>query len=301
MKGWDVERQKYRIIIPFLLPASILYAVFVLDPYISAMYTSLTIWHGYTVNKKFVGLYNFQQLLQDPYFWNALRHNVIFLIALPLLTLSIALFFAFLFAQVREGGIAATLSQVYRITYFFPQVMSAVAIAVLWSFVFHPTIGILNSALRLLGITGPVWLGSPSTSLISILIVAVWSAVGFYLVLFLAGMQGISNDYYEAARIDGAGGWHIFWNVTWPLLWDHTRTALIFIAIGAMDMFTLVQVLTEGGPDRSSDVLSTYLYEVAFKDGEFGYSTAIGVALFLITMIIAGLAFQLGRRERLEY
>lgn len=296
-----MQRQKYRVIIPFLLPSAILYAVFVLDPYVSAMYTSLTIWHGYSVTKKFVGLYNFQQLLQDDNFWNALRHNLTFLILLPLITLSIALFFAFLFTQVREGARFSKVTQIYRITYFFPQVMSAVAIAVLWSFVFHPTIGILNSALHVFGITGPTWLGNPSTSLISILIVAVWSGVGFYMVLFIAGMQSITTDYYEAARIDGAGGWDIFWSVTWPLLWDHTRTALIFISIGAMDMFTLVQVLTEGGPNRSSDVLATYLYESAFKDGQFGYATAIGVALFLITMVLAGVMFQLGRRERLEY
>lgn len=296
-----MQRNKYRLIIPFLLPSVLLYFVFVLYPYASAMYTSLTVWHGYSADKKFVGLYNFQKMLNDDYFWNALSHNAEILIALPVITLAIALFFAFLFTQVREGDRFHKLSQAYRITYFFPQVMSAVAIAVLWSFIFHPTIGILNSALRLFGIAGPTWLGSPSTSLVSILIVAVWSAVGFYMVLFIAGMQSISNEYYEAARIDGASGWSLFWGVTWPLLWDHTRTALVFISIGALDMFTLVQVLTEGGPNRSSDVMATYLYEVAFKDGEFGYSTALGVALFLITMAVAGIAFQLGRRERLEY
>lgn len=296
-----MHRDKYRLIIPFLLPSSLLYAAFVLYPYVSAMYTSLTIWHGYSVNKKFVGLYNFEKMLEDDNFWNALRHNLTFLILLPLLTLSISLFFAFLFTQVRENERFYKLTQVYRITYFFPQVMSAVAIAVLWSFVFHPTIGILNSALHVVGITGPTWLGNPSTSLLSVLIVAVWSAIGFYMVLFIAGMQSIAADYYEAARMDGAGGWQIFWSVTWPLLWDHTRTALIFISIGALDMFTLIQVLTEGGPNRSSDVLATYLYEVAFKNGEFGYSTALGVALFVITMIVSGIAFQLGRRDRLEY
>jgi N-acetylglucosamine transport system permease protein len=296
-----MHRDKYRLIIPYLLPTSLLYAVFVLYPYVSAMYTSLTIWHGYSVNKKFVGLYNFEKMFEDNNFWNALQHNLTLLVLLPLLTLSISLFFAFLFTQVREGGRFYKLTQVYRITYFFPQVMSAVAIAVLWSFVFHPTIGILNSALHAVGLTGPTWLGDPSTSLLSVLIVAVWSAIGFYMVLFIAGMQSIAADYYEAARMDGANGWQIFWNVTWPLLWDHTRTALIFVSIGALDMFTLTQVLTEGGPNRSSDVLATYLYEVAFKNGEFGYSTALGVALFVITMIVSGIAFQLGRRDRLEY
>ncbi|MGH2458843.1 MAG: carbohydrate ABC transporter permease [Chloroflexota bacterium] len=296
-----MQRHKYRLIVPFLLPSAVVYVVFVLYPYVSAMYTSLTIWHGFSPTKKFVGLYNFEQLIQDNLFWNALEHNVIYLIALPLCTLSLALFFAFLFTQVRETDRFYKLSQVYRITYFFPQVMSAVAIAVLWSFVFHPTIGILNAVLRVVGIHGPTWLGEPQTSLISVLIVAVWSAIGFYMILFIAGMQSIALDYYEAARIDGAGGWHIFWDITWPLLWDHTLAALVFICIGAMDMFTLTQVLTEGGPNNSSDVLSTYLYRTAFQDSQFGYATAIGVALFIVTMIVAGVMFQLGRRERLEY
>jgi len=126
-----MHRDKYRLIIPYLLPTSLLYAVFVLYPYVSAMYTSLTIWHGYSVNKKFVGLYNFEKMFEDDNFWNALQHNLTLLVLLPLLTLSISLFFAFLFTQVREGGRFYKLTQVYRITYFFPQVMSAVAIAVL--------------------------------------------------------------------------------------------------------------------------------------------------------------------------
>ncbi|HUX88261.1 MAG TPA: sugar ABC transporter permease [Chloroflexota bacterium] len=296
-----MHRNKYQLIVPFLVPSAMIYSIFVIYPYISAMYTSLTIWHGYSPTKKFVGLYNFEQLLQDNHFWGALEHNLVFLIALPLITLSIALFFAFLFTQVRRSDRFYTLSQVYRVTYFFPQVMSAVAIAVLWSFVFHPTIGILNSVLHIFGISGPTWLGDPHTSLISVLIVSVWSAVGFYMILFIAGMQSIPGDYYEAARIDGADGWNIFWQVTWPLLWDHTRAALIFICISAMDMFTLTQVLTEGGPNNSSDVLATLLYRTAFQDSQFGYATAIGVALFVITMVISGILFQIGRRERLEY
>ncbi|HUX88821.1 MAG TPA: sugar ABC transporter permease [Chloroflexota bacterium] len=296
-----MNRHKYRLIIPFLFPSVALYVVFVLYPYISAMYTSLTIWNGYSPHATFVGLYNFQQMLANGHFWDALRHNLILLIALPVLDLSIALFFAFLFTQVREGGIAAKVSQVYRITYFLPHVMSLVAVAVLWSFVFNPTIGILNSALSLVGIRGPTWLGNPSTSLISVVIVAVWSAVGFYMVLFIAGMQSISKEYYEAGRIDGANGWSLFRKITWPLLWDHTRTALIFVCIGAMDMFALVQVLTEGGPNRSSDVLATYLYAAAFKNGEFGYATALSVTLFGITMVVSAVLLRIGRRDRLEY
>lgn len=123
-----MQRDKYRVIIPFLLPSALVYTVFVLYPYVSAMYTSLTIWHGYTVNKKFVGLYNFSVMLQDANFWNALRHNLMLLVGLPLFTLSIALFFAFLFTQVRERDPFYKVTQVYRIAYFFPQVMSASAV-----------------------------------------------------------------------------------------------------------------------------------------------------------------------------
>jgi N-acetylglucosamine transport system permease protein len=145
------------------------------------------------------------------------------------------------------------------------------------------------------------------TVLGSVIVVAIWQAVGFYMVLFIAGMQSIPDEYYEAARIDGANGWSMFWKLTIPLLWETLRTAIIFIAIAGMSMFTEVAVLTNGtgGPSRAADVLSTYMYDQAFGGGNssnpFGYGTAIGVVILILTLGLSFLSLRLTRRDTLEY
>ena len=159
-------RNKYRIIITFLSPALILYGLFVLYPYAQAMYIAFTKWKGLRKSPRFVGLRNFEKLLEDDHFWSALTHNVIYLVVLPLVTLGFALFLAFMITQ------KVRFSNFYRITFFFPQMMSVVAIGILWSFVYHPTIGIFTSLLQALGIADPpVWLGDPATALGSIALV----------------------------------------------------------------------------------------------------------------------------------
>lgn len=289
-------RNKYRLIIPFLLPSLILYTTFVLYPYLRAMYVSLTRWRGLAKPPEFIGFENFVKMANDENFWNALGNNAFYLITLPLITISLALFFAFLLTQgVRFG-------KFYRVTYFFPQVMSVVAIGVLWSFVYHPTMGILNALLQLVGVTEPpVWLGNPDTVLGAVGSVAIWQAVGFFMVLFIAGMESIPVSYYEAAMIDGASRWHIFWLITLPLLWETVQTALVFSAIGASNMFAITATMTMGGPSRASEVLATYLYDEAFLGSKFGYGTAIAVSLFLIVLILSQLLIRLTRREALEY
>jgi N-acetylglucosamine transport system permease protein len=289
-------RNKYRLIIPFLAPSLLLYFTFVFYPYAQSMYISLTQWRGLAQAPVFIGFANFTRLLNDSNFWNALGNNAFYIIALPVITLILALFFAFVLTQ------GVPLSKFYRVTYFFPQVIAVVAIGVLWSFVYHPTIGILTSILRAIGIAQPpVWLGNPDTVLWAIAGVSIWQAVGFYMVLFIAAMESIPITYYEAAMIDGASRWHLFWNITLPMIWDTLQTGLIFIMIGATNMFAITQTMTEGGPSRSSEVLSTYLYSEAFINSKFGYGTAIAVTLFLLTLVISLILSRLLRRESLEY
>ncbi len=289
-------RNKYRVIIPFLFPSLLLYLTFVIYPYLRAMYISLTRWHGLAKPPEFIGLANFSKMMQDEHFWNALGNNGVYMLVLPVFTIGLALFFAFLLTQgVRFG-------KFYRVSYFFPQVMSIVAVGVLWSFVYHPTIGMLNSLLRFIGISNPpVWLGNPNTVLGAISAVMIWQAIGFFMVMFIAGMEAVPVGLYEAAKIDGATGWHIFWHITIPMIWETLQTAIIFILIGAANMFAVTQTMTEGGPSRSSEVLSTYLYDEAFLNSKFGYGTAIAVALFIIIFFIAFILQRLMRRDTLEY
>lgn len=289
-------RNKYRLIIPFLIPSLLIYFTFVIYPYASAMYISLTRWRGLSQPPQFIGLANFQKMLQDEHFWNALGNNAVYLVVLPTFTILLALFFAFLLTQ------GVPLSKFYRISYFFPQLMSVVAIGVLWSFVYHPTIGILNSLLEAVGIAEPpIWLGDPNTVLGAVSGVAIWQAVGFYMVLFIAAMEAVPMSIYEAAMIDGANRWKLFTKITIPMIWDTLTTALIFIMIFATNMFAITQTMTQGGPSRSSEVLSTFLYDEAFLGSKFGYGTAIAVTLFFIVLVISLVVQRVMRRDSLEY
>jgi N-acetylglucosamine transport system permease protein len=291
-----MQRQKYWLIIPFLTPAIILYATFVLFPYAQAMYIAFTKWRGLRKAPEFIGFENFRDLFKDDHFWNALLHNGAYLIVLPGVTLGFALFLAFMITQ------KVRFSNFYRVTFFFPQVMSVVAIGILWSFVFHPSIGILNSLLKTIGISSPpVWLGDPRTALIAIMMVTIWQGAGFFMVLFMAGMQGIPTTYYEAAALDGATRRVMFFRITFPLLWETTRSALVFITIGALDMFGITFTMTQGGPDRATDVLATLLYQEAFTNSKFGYATAIAMMLFILVMILSLILMVLTRRETIEY
>ncbi len=291
-----MQRQKYWLIIPFLIPSLLLYGTFVIYPYLQAMYVAFTKWKGLRKPPVFVGLENFQDILKDEHFWNALKNNGTYLIVLPILTLGFALFLAFMITQ------KVRFSSFYRVTYFFPQVMSVVAIGILWSFIFHPNLGILNSFLKTIGIAEPpVWLGNPNTAIWAIIAVTVWQGAGFFMVLFMAAMQGIPPSYYEAAALDGATRGVMFFKITFPLLWETTRSALVFITIGALDMFGITFIMTQGGPDRATDVLATLLYTEAFSNSKFGYATAIAMVLFVIVMALSFILMYLTRRETIEY
>jgi N-acetylglucosamine transport system permease protein len=295
-----MNRGKTGFIASFLALPLLLYTVFVLVPYFSAMIFAFTRWSGLSANIRFNGVNNFIKLYNDEKFWNALSHNGIALVVLPPVIIGLALFFAFLFTQ----GIS--FARFFRITFFFPQVMSIVVVAVLWSFIYHPTIGLLNGFLSAIGVTSLgnfPWLGDRGTVFGAVLAMVVWQSVGFYMVLFVAGMQGIPSDYYEAAKIDGANSWVMFWNVTVPLLWDVIRTAIIFLAIGAMDLFAQVTVMTNGtgGPSRAADVVPTYLYSTAFSDGQFGYATAMGLVLLILVLVLSIFTLRFTAREALEY
>lgn len=295
-----MNRGKNGLIVSFLALPIALYTIFVLIPYCSAMVFAFTRWSGLSANIRFNGFNNFIKLYNDDKFWNALKHNGIALLVLPPIILGLALFFSFLFTQ----GIS--MSRFFRIAFFFPQVLSVVVVAVLWDFIYHPTIGVLNAFIGLFGITQLAsfpWLGSPQTVFGAVLAVVVWQSVGFYMVLFVAGMQGIPRDYYEAAKIDGANSWVMFWQVTVPLLWDTIRTAIVFLAIAAMDLFAIVLVMTNGtgGPSRAADVVPTYLYQTAFSDGQFGYATAMGLVLLVLVFLLSIASLRFTAREAIEY
>ncbi len=298
-----MHHHKYRLIIPFLLPAILLYGVFVVWPYAQAIYVSLTSWRGVSGNRPFVGLENYQRLWDDERFHEALTRNGQLLIVLPLVTIAIALTFAALFTQ---GGQAIRGAGFYRIVFFFPQVIPAVIVGILWSYVYTPNIGLLNGILGGIGLGGleRSWLTDPATVLWAIVAVAIWSSVGFYMVIFLAAMQTIPSSFYEAAILDGASRWTSFKDITFPLIWETVRTSVIYLAIAALDFFILVIVVSGGstttGAERAQ-VAALYLYNEAFGRSRWGYASAIGVVLLLLTLLLSVVIMRLTRRETYEF
>jgi N-acetylglucosamine transport system permease protein len=290
----------------FLLPPLLLYGIFVISPYAQAFQIAGTNWGGLSPDYEFVGFDNVQRLFGDRYFWNALKNNGLLLVLLPLATIVLGLFFA---SMISVGGRADRAgvqgvrgAGVYRIVYFFPQVLSVAIIGVLWKEMYAPNSGLINGALRAVGLDSwaQPWLGDPRFAFWCVALVLLWSNVGFYVVLFSAAMQSIPRDIYEAALLDGANRVTTLLRITVPLLWDTIQVAWVYLAILAIDGFAIVQIVTDGGPGFASDVVGLRLYRTAFVDAQFGYASAIGVAMFFLTLSVAAMFLRVTRRDRVE-
>ncbi|MBL1103727.1 sugar ABC transporter permease [Streptomyces sp. 5-8] len=311
-----MRKGQYRFVAGFLFVPVALYVIFVIWPYIQTFGYSLTDWKGQSQTFDFVGLDNYRALFQDDVFLKAIWHNILFLVFIPVITILLALFFAFMLnvgGRSRAGGVQGVAgSKFYKIVYFFPQVLSLAILAVLFNAVYRSDGGgLLNGFLIKIGLVdadSPVeWLNEPSMVLWALMLVVVWHGVGFYLVLFSAAMQSVPRDIYEAALIDGAGRTQSFLRITLPLLWDSVQTAWVYLGIVAMDMFVLVSSMTQnmgaygGGPDHHSDVMSTVMMRNFLYYGKSGYACAMGVVMLLLTLILSVVTLRATRRERIEF
>ena len=303
-----MQRGKWPIIVVFLAPTLVLYGVFVIIPYAGGIAISFTNWAGFSAQFTFVGIQNYVQMVQDPVWRLALLHNIIMLIVLPLFVLGIALAFASLLTQ--GGGSSAIFrrirgSQFYRISFFLPYMMPVTIVAILWQFVYNPTFGLLNGFLRLvhLGVLTRAWLQDPTTALAAVAVVGIWSTVGFYMVLFIAGVQGIPNVMFEAAAIDGANRLQMFIRVTIPLLWSQLQVAIVYMGIYAFDLFALVQIMSfsQAGPNNATQVMGFYLYQSAFSYAHFGYASAMGVGIFILSLALSVFTFRFTTRQQVEF
>jgi len=266
----------------YLAPALILYAVFVVWPLIQAFQFSMYRWSGLSNQSTMIGLDNFRALAHDDHFWNALKHNIWLEIVIGVLVVILSLVVAH--ALIAKGSSVKWLRGVI----LFPQMMSLIVVAILWMFIYNPQFGLLNAIFGALHMPGDqkTWLGKPDTALAAVGIAFAWYAVGFYAMLFAAGLSGIPAEVNEAAELDGAVGLQKFFKVTWANLWAMKRIVAVHLTITVLNVFVLVFIMTSGGPDRATDVLLTYLYERAFTDSNFGYATAIAVANFAVAMVL---------------
>jgi ABC-type sugar transport system permease subunit len=290
------RREQRTFIAVFLGPPLAIYLLFVLLPAFNAFRYSLTRWDGLGEPVS-VGFANFQKILSSGSdFFPALGHNLFLMFVPGVIILSLALFFAALIQQRIRGA------RLFRIAFFFPNVISAVAIALLWVLIYSTTqVGLLNNLLKLFGQTQPYPFTESSHLLWAIVPMIVWSATGFYMVLFLAAMESIPVDFYEAARLDGASATHQFRRITLPLMWDVLTTGIIFLVVGGLKFFDAIWVMENGRPSPSSHTMATRMYSKVFEEYNVGYGTAIAVLLFIMVLLATLVSFRLLRRERLEY
>lgn len=267
----------------FVLPAALILLVFQFIPAVDVFRLSFTDRLLLRPTSAFAGLANFQRLLSDERFWNSVWNTFYFVgVSVPIQT-GLALLLAIALAR-KMRGVA-----IFRTIFFLPVVASMVGVSVIWDWIYHPSLGIFNAVLGQFGLEPINWLKDPVWAMPAIILLVVWKGTGYYMVIYLAGLLDIPDQYYDAAKIDGANRWHLFRNVTWPLLAPTTYLILILQMINSFQVFAAVYILTGGGPRRSTEVVVYYLYERAFQSLEFGYASAVSVVLFLFLLVLTAM------------
>lgn len=266
----------------FVSPMLIGVFLLVLLPIAATMVLSFADWnfvqgfHGL----HWIGFGNFGELLQDPIFLKSVRNNLIFLLVVPVY-LIISMILAVLIDRY------VYFKSFFKVAYFMPYISSIVAVAIVWQVLFEPSFGPINEFLKSVGIANPPkWIADPNFALISIMMISVWISIGFNLIVYIAGLQSIPKDLYEAADIDGAGSLTKFRNITFPMLSPTSFFLLVTGIISTFKVFDIIAVLTQGGPIQSTTMMVWYLYDTAFQNLKIGYASSISLVLFLFVLII---------------
>ena len=296
------KKGRSRFIFCCLAPAVILFAIFMLIPTIDVFRMSLYKWGGYTAEKTFVGLDNFKILLQSDKFYQAFQNSVLLIVIVTIVTFGMAIIFAAILTREKLKG-----QTFFRVVFYIPNILSVVVISAIFSAIYDPNQGLLNSFLNLFrgqnGVDNPIlWLGSQDLVIYSIIIALVWQAIGYYMVMYMASMANIPDSLYESASLEGAGRIKQFFSITLPLIWTNIRTTLTFFVISTINMsFLMVKAMTNGGPDGASNVFLSYMYQEAYTNSSYGYGMAIGVAVFLFSFALAAVLNAVTKREEIEF
>ena len=289
------KREKNLFILVCLLPALILFFTFMIYPTIEVFRMSLFRWGGFSNNKEFVGLDNFKILWMDENFFRTMQNTILLIVVVTIFTVVLAVVFAAILSTEKIRG-----NNLFRIIFYIPNILSIVVIAGILSAVYDPKAGLLNAILP--EAWNRLWLGDQSIVIYSLAFALVWQAIGYYMVMYMAGMANIPSSLYEAADLDGAGKIGKFFNVTLPLIWNSIRTTLTFFIISTINLsFLLVQILTDGGPDGSTEVFLSYMFKQAYTNSSYGYGMAIGVVVFIFSFGLSGIVSHITKRDILEY
>jgi raffinose/stachyose/melibiose transport system permease protein len=289
------ERREHEMtIVVFLAPTLLILGTFVVWPILSAFRLSLFDWNGVSPTRRFVGLQHWQTLVADRIFWKALGNNGLLVVLSIITQMPVAMALATL---LERGGRKLGF---FKTVYFFPMLMSTVAVGIVFKYIYDPQFGLVNELLTALSLPGlrRTWLGDPSLALFAVAAVISWQSIPFYMMLFLAALVGIPRDLRDAASLDGATGVQYFRHVAWPLIRGTVRTAVILSILGSLRYFDLIWVMTEGGPSNASELMATYMYRQAFAAFDMGYGSTIASAMFVFVMVVGGLSLWFDQRAQ---
>lgn len=291
-----MKNNEARAALLFLAPAIIILSLFFFLPVIAGFALSVTDFDLYTLgdvhNLRFVALRNYRELFANPVFWSAFGNTMYFAFVGGPLTVAVSLFAALL--------VNAKLTRwkaLFRTIYFAPVVTTLVAVAVVFKYLYHPRFGIINIALGALHLPQPDWLGDPHFAMPAIILLAVWKGFGYTMIIFIAGLQNIPEELYEAARLDGAGAWGQFRHVTLPMLGPTFLFVGVVVAIGQLQIFAEPYVMTQGGPLNKTLTIVMMMYQQGFKFWRMGYAAAVAFILFLVIGAATLLQMRLGEKR----
>jgi len=272
----------------FLLPDFLGLLAFLIIPIAYAFFISLHDWNGLS-SMRWNGLDNYAKLFSDAQFWDSLKITATYTLIYVPVVYTVSLGLALLVNQRLPS------TRFFRTIFFVPVVLSLVVSSLMWKYIFDERAGLLNFLVGLIGIQPQPWLGSVELALPSIIIVSVWIQMGYFMVIFIAGLQDIPREYYEAARIDGANRWQMFLRITLPLLKPTSLFVIVISLIGSFQVFDQVWVMTKGGPARATQVTAVYIYQQAFQYLNLGYGSAVAFVLFIVILGFSLLQFRLLR------
>jgi len=274
-----------RFIALALAPSLVLYALFVFVPVIWSAYYSLFNWKGIS-EATFIGFQNYVELVQDDIFWRALKNNVVFVLASVLGQVPIALMLSIVLFKNNF------FQRLLRTAVFMPMVLSTVVIGLIWSYIYHPQIGLLNFLLDFLklGHLKLQWTSDANIAIYALIPPLIWSYVGLYLIIFISALQNIPNELNDAAKIDGATGLTKLVKITLPMIWGTIQVAIILCISGSLKSFDLVYIMTKGGPAHATELLATYMYNATFSTYRYGYGSTISTAIVIISLLLIGIS-----------
>lgn len=300
--GIDLKKGKARNVFIGICvaPAVILFIIFMLIPTFNVFKMSLYKWGGYSNTKEFVGFNNFKILIEDMNFFRSFQNTILLIVCVTTVTMALSLLFAAILSREKIKG-----QNFFRIIFYIPNILSVVVISAIFSAIYDPTNGLLNSIIGIFrknNETPILWLGDQKLVIYSLVIALIWQAIGYYMVMYMASMASVPESLYESANLEGAGRFQQFFSITLPLIWTNVRTTLTFFVISSINLsFLLVKALTNGGPDGATEVFLSYMYKQAYTNSSYGYGMAIGVIVFLFSFGLSGIIHFVTKREHLEF